>query len=149
LASDLQAKSRHLLTVGLAGLGAAGALGALATSLGATLDAPFVITLLVGSAVNLSALVMFAAAYIGLRAAPVMAIGPSLRWIAEKSRTPGWRMTLHFHSLLCDYPSYFRWNALQLHGTDKVNRRGLWTLVLAAVGYALAFGYILTRSIVL
>lgn len=145
---ELDDKSEHMLTLGVAALGGGAALATFAiANARLSVDAVFLAGVFIAGSLNLLALLLLSASYIGFRQHIERHVGPRLAWIAEKSNDATWRLLDHYLSLVMDYPSYEDWNAKRMAASAKKRRYGLNALLLAVLAYGLAFAYILTASI--
>jgi hypothetical protein len=146
---QLDAKTQH--TLGLAVAALAGAIALLtftADRLAGRVGAPFVVLFGAAGAVNLAAIGVLLASYVGYRRQTEIAVGPSLDWLARTAEDPTWTREEAALNLLRAYPGYAAFNAASMRRATAGRRLGIYLLAAAALLYAGICLYAFARTVV-
>lgn len=145
---ELDDKSEQMITVTIAALAGGVAMGLLLAQESLGLSSPAAtLSLGLAGALNLLALGMFLFAYLGGTAHTEVEVGPSIRWLVEKSNDETWDEPTHLVSAISGFTEYDRHNIERMaHATDW-RRRGLLVLFGSLFTYGATLLYIARGSI--
>lgn len=138
-------------TLGLAVAALAGAIALLTYSadrLAGKVGPAFIAAFGAAGAVNLAAIAVLLASYVGFRRQTELAVGPSLVWLAQTAEDATWTREEAALNLLRAHPEYAAFNAQAMRRATEGRRVGIYLLGAAALLYAGICLYALTRTVV-
>lgn len=134
---QLDSKTQEIMAIGLAALGGGVALATfVAEKLVGAPVWPVMGALAAAGLLNLVALGLFIAAYIGFADQVELAIGPDLEWVRQKAEDPSWTREETLLNLIIATPQYAAFNRASGEEAARQRRWGILILGLAVIAYA-------------
>lgn len=145
----MDAKTQHVMGVGLATLAGSVALATFASeNLAGRAGWGLVAAVGLAALANLAAMVLLAAAYVGFRAHAELAIGPGLDWLADKAQDPSWTCEETHLNVLAAVRSFSHYNRAGTREAARWRRRAIYLLGLAVVLDAGVGLYVLAKQVI-